>query len=53
MSARQIVLDFNIPLISSAFGQILARLVIALGRLLLMPASIAFFRKALRKHNKE
>lgn len=42
----------NIPFISSAAGQFIARLVIAFGGVLLAIASIAFFKKAVRKRRK-
>ena len=42
----------SIPFISSATGQIIARLVIAFGGVLLAIASIAFFKKAVRKRRK-
>lgn len=42
----------GIPFVSPAWNQAIARLVIALGGLLLMITAAAFFRKAIRKHRK-
>ena len=42
----------GIPFIPDAWNQIIARLVIAFGGLLLMVTSVAFFRMAMRKRRR-